>query len=70
MNQGLQEQVEKIRYVRKWIEDHNGQQLIEVDGGVNNETVKMCDDADVLVAGSYVFKNDYRQAIQILKGEK
>lgn len=35
--------------------------LIEVDGGINRETGKICTDAgaNVLVAGSYVFGSDY-----------
>ena len=38
--------------------------LIEVDGGINAQTGKLCKDAgaDVLVAGSYVFNADNRQA--------
>lgn len=44
--------------------------LIEVDGGINAQTGKLCKDAgaDVLVAGSYVFNADNRQvAIDSLK---
>lgn len=43
---------------------------IEIDGGINAETKKFCEDVDVLVAGSYVFKNDYRKAIESLKNKK
>lgn len=43
--------------------------LIEVDGGVSDSTVWQCQSADVLVAGSYVFKNDYSTAIKKLKGQ-
>lgn len=44
--------------------------LIEVDGGINGETGKLCKDAgaDVLVAGSYVFNaQDRKKAIESLK---
>lgn len=44
--------------------------MIEVDGGINKETGKMCKDAgvDILVAGSYVFHADNREkAIDSLK---
>ena len=44
--------------------------LIEVDGGVTDQTVKQCGAADILVAGSYVFKNDFKTAIRKLKGEE
>ncbi len=42
--------------------------LLEVDGGINLETGKLCADAgvDVLVAGSYIFKNDIRKAAKNL----
>ncbi len=41
--------------------------LIEVDGGVSDKTLSYLKNADVLVAGSYVFKNDFREAINKLK---
>lgn len=40
---------------------------LEVDGGINGQTVTQVPDADVLVAGNYVFKNDYATAIRTLK---
>ena len=48
----------KVRQLRKMIDDTNADCLIEVDGGVNYETGKKLFDegADVLVAGSFVFK--------------
>jgi len=41
---------------------------IEVDGGINAETGKLIKDAgaDVLVAGSYVFKNNIKEAVSSL----
>jgi ribulose-phosphate 3-epimerase len=43
--------------------------LIEVDGGVNDKNIYDLKEAgvDVVVAGSYVFKNDYKKAIDSLK---
>ena len=44
---------------------------IEVDGGINNETIKICADngADMFVTGSYFFKQkDYGKVTQLLKG--
>ena len=43
--------------------------IIEIDGGVNDKNVEALQDAgvDMVVAGSYVFKNDYKQAIESLK---
>lgn len=59
---------EKIRQVKKMIEKKSSKALIEVDGGINAETGKLCREAgvDVLVAGSYVFKNDIQKAVQSL----
>lgn len=45
--------------------------MIEVDGGVNEETARLCEEAgaDVVVAGSAVFNAADRQlAIQKIKG--
>lgn len=64
------EQVEKIKTIRAELKRIGSKALIEVDGGVNAETVGMCKDADVLVAGNYVFKNDYATAIKTLKDAK
>lgn len=44
---------------------------IEVDGGVNEETAKLCIEAgaNILVAGSYIFKSkDRKKAIESLRG--
>ena len=42
--------------------------IIQVDGGINNLTSKICTSlgANSLVAGSYIFKNDYKKAIESL----
>ncbi len=61
------DQVPKIKRLRKEIETRNLSILLEVDGGVNEQTLSMCAEADALVAGSYIFKNNYQQAIQTLK---
>jgi ribulose-phosphate 3-epimerase len=63
------EAVGRIRTLRKWIDEAGVAALIEVDGGINEETGAMCRMAgcDVLVAGSYVFKNDIRKAVQSLE---
>lgn len=52
--------LDKINYLRKAIDANGYRCLIEVDGGINNETGKLCKDAgvDVLVAGSYLFGHD------------
>lgn len=59
---------EKIREVKQLISKQSNQVLVEVDGGINADTAKLCVEAgvDVLVAGSYVFKNDIQKAVQSL----
>lgn len=59
---------EKIKFIR---ENAPEKLLIEVDGGINADTGKMCVSygADVLVAGSYVYgSSDISAAISSLKG--
>lgn len=60
--------VAKIQTLRMWLDNTKADGLIEVDGGINDHTAKLCRDAgaDVLVAGSYVFKNDIRKAVASL----
>lgn len=60
--------VERVTWLDDYRNNHDFSYLIEVDGGINAETGKRCADAgaDALVAGSYVFKNDVRQAIASL----
>lgn len=65
----MQDQVAKIHELRQMIDENNYKAKIQVDGGVNENSLDSLQEADVLVAGSFVFKQDYRQAIQILKGE-
>lgn len=59
----------KVSQIRKWITQSGREIALEVDGGVNAETAKVCVNAgaDVLVAGSYLFsKEDYAAALQSL----
>jgi ribulose-phosphate 3-epimerase len=63
----MQDQVSKIHKLRQEIDSRKLKCLIEVDGGVNEETISHLEDVDVLVAGSFVFGKDYRTAIDILK---
>lgn len=61
-------QLEKIRKIKKMIQGRPVE--LEVDGGINPETAKLCKEAgaDVLVAGSAVFSNkNYTDNINALK---
>ncbi|WP_026559393.1 ribulose-phosphate 3-epimerase [Bacillus sp. J37] len=60
----------KIKQLANIVKEKNLSIDIEVDGGVNEETAKLCVEAgaNVLVAGSFIYNNpDRHQAIQTLK---
>jgi len=61
--------LEKAKKLKEMIEKRNPNCLIEVDGGVSDENITELKNAgvDIVVAGSYVFKNDYQKAIESLK---
>lgn len=63
----MEDQLLKAKSLRQRIDQMGALTLLEVDGGVNEKTVTLCKEFDVLVAGSYIFKNNYRQAIEYLK---
>lgn len=63
----MYDQIAKISRLRQEIRSKNLSCLIEVDGGINDETAKLCHEADVFVAGSYIFGRDYKTAIASLK---
>lgn len=62
--------VAKTRRLRRMIEASGSKALIEVDGGINATTGRLCAEAgaDILVAGSYVFHSqDPLAAVRSLK---
>jgi len=69
----IHSQLAKVERIRTMIEAQGRPIHLEVDGGVNPETAKLCIDAgvDVLVAGSATFKggpDHYASNIAALKG--
>ena len=62
---------EKIRRLRRMIDDRGLSTLIEVDGGVNASNIKRIAEcgADVLVCGSAVFNGDIAQNFKELQGQ-
>lgn len=64
----MEDMLEKVRYIKKQIVEQNRSTLIEIDGGINADTAKLAKAAgvDVLVAGSYVFRNDIKTAVESL----
>ena len=68
----MKSQVDKIIKLKKIKDTKKLNFEIEIDGGINNETAKICkaNGADVLVAGSYIFSNDkkiYKEKIDALR---
>lgn len=63
----IESSVEKIKEIRKMNKDID----IEVDGGITDKTITRCKEAgaNVFVAGSYVFKGEYKERISNLKKE-
>lgn len=65
----MNDMMPKVSAIRQWITESSREIDLQVDGGVNAETAKVCREAgaNVLVAGSYLFsKEDYAAAIQTL----
>ncbi|MBQ6062014.1 MAG: ribulose-phosphate 3-epimerase [Prevotella sp.] len=66
----IENTISKVRRLRKMIDETDSHALIEVDGGVQNDTAPRLVEAgvDVLVSGSYIFKaSDPKSVIHDLK---
>ncbi|MGN1481112.1 ribulose-phosphate 3-epimerase [Porcipelethomonas sp.] len=68
----ISDMLNKISSAKKYIDEHNLNVSIQVDGGINEKTGKLASDAgaDILVAGSYIFKNgSVTEAVASLAGQ-
>ncbi len=63
----IEDSVRKINQLYDVREKQNYNYVIEVDGGINDKTIKLCDKADIAVVGSYITKQNYEQAIESLR---
>ena len=66
----IPETIEKIKKLREYIDSNNLDTLIEADGGINIDNIKMLKDAgvDIAVVGTYLINaKDYRYTINKLK---
>tara|TARA_Y100000590_G_scaffold465827_1_gene639272 strand:- start:177 stop:827 length:651 start_codon:yes stop_codon:yes gene_type:complete len=68
----LKNQVSKISFLKDFKIKNNLNFEIEVDGGINKETAKICkqNGADVIVAGSYIYNfrdSNYKNVIESLR---
>lgn len=66
----IEHAISKVKRLRKLIDESNSHALIEVDGGVQNETAPRLVEAgtDILVSGSYVFQS--ANPIETIRGLK
>lgn len=64
----MADMLDKVVYLRNKIDEMQSKCLIEIDGGINENTARLAKKAgvDVLVAGSYVFKGEIVQRIESL----
>lgn len=62
--------IDKIKELREYIDKNNLEVQIEVDGGINDKTIKLIKEAgaDIAVVGSYLVKSDdYKETVKELK---
>jgi ribulose-phosphate 3-epimerase len=61
----IENTIDKVKRLRRLINEHGSHALIEVDGGVQGETAPrlVAAGVDVLVSGSYVFKADNPETV-------
>lgn len=55
----ISERLQKLKMMK-------GNYLISVDGGINNETIKYCKTADIVVVGSYITNGKFEERIDNL----
>ena len=59
---------EKLNKLYNYRKENNLSFIIEVDGGINNETIKKVEKADIVVCGSYITDSkDYKEQVKLLK---
>ena len=68
----MDNQIPKIKKLKELKDSNNFKFEIEIDGGINKETSKVCikNGADVIVAGSFIYKapdREYKKIIDSLR---
>lgn len=64
--------VDRIKEVKKLVDDGGFNIKIEVDGGINDETITKVSDADIAVVGSYIIESEnyYMRIEKLLSNRK
>lgn len=52
----MAQSIDKVNYLDNYRKEHNLNYLIEIDGGINNETIKLVN-VDIAVVGSYLMNS-------------
>ena len=64
----IEESENRIKEIRTLLNEYKINAVINVDGGVNNETVSKCRNSDIVVAGSYIVNGeDFQERITSLR---
>lgn len=66
----IENSVNKINMLYDLREKNNYHYLIEVDGGINDKTYKLCNKADILVVGSFITNGNYQEQIDKIRIKK
>ena len=63
----IEDSIRKINQLYDVREKQNYNYVIEVDGGINDTTIKKCYKADICVVGSFITKQNYEEALRKLR---
>lgn len=65
----MENSIDKIKELNTLRKDNQYKYLIEVDGGINDQNARVLVEsgADALVAGSYIFKGDIKNNVELLR---
>lgn len=65
----LNSSIEKVNYLRNIRKEKDYKFLIEIDGGINDHTIKLTD-SDIYVVGSFITNGNYQEQVNILRNKK
>lgn len=54
----IEDTIDRVKEVRKKLNEAKSKALISVDGGINEEVAEKLKDADILVSGNYILSSD------------
>ena len=54
----LEDSIKKIKEAKALLKEYKMNCIINIDGGINDTTIKNCQDCDMVVSGSFIIKSD------------